>query len=220
MHHDHGNEYGSAQPSRRRFLKTAGVLTVGSATALTAVGCDPKASSETTARAARVPLDRSLLDALAVVVLPESLGADGVKQAVDRFVAWVADYDPVAEEMHGYGYADIRYLPADPAPAWQAQLTALDLLAQRSTKTGFMALSPAQRRDVVDAALRTQRGDRLPTPLAATHIAVALLAHWSSSPAAWNLALGANVSPTSCRTLNEAVRKPLPIAPAAKGATV
>lgn len=204
--------------SRRHFLKTAGVLTVGSASALAVGGCDAE-PGDAAAPTTRTRLDRSLLDALAVVVLPESLGEEGIRQAVERFHAWVDGYQPVAEEMHGYGYADIRYLPADPAPAWQAQLAALDLLARRTTKTGFIALAPAQRRAVVEAALRQQRGDRLPSPLNASHVAVALLAHWSSAPDAWNRALGADVSPTSCRALKDAERKPLPIANSVGGAT-
>jgi hypothetical protein len=54
----------------------------------------------------------------------------------------------------------------------------------------------------------------LPSPLAARHIALALLAHWSASPDAWNLALGAQVSPGTCRKLDDALRAPLPLAPA------
>lgn len=207
-------------PSRRQFLKTASVLTVGSASALGIAGCDTDGTNDVARGTTRVSLDRSLLDALAAVVLPESLGSDGVRLAVDRFNAWVAGYQPVAEEMHGYGYADIRYLPADPAPAWQAQLAALELLAQRMTRSGFIALPPVQRRAVVEAAIRQYGGERLPSPLAASHVAVALLAHWSSTPDAWNLALGAAVSPTSCRALNDATRKPLPIATTTGGATV
>jgi hypothetical protein len=58
-------------------------------------------------------------------------------------------------------------------------------------------------------------GDRLPAPLAAGHVALALLAHWASSPAAWDLAYGARITPATCRPLADAPRKPLPIAPAA-----
>lgn len=162
----------------------------------------------------RIGFDRSLLDALATTVLPASLGESGIRAATDRFVTWADSYDPVAEEMHGYGYADVRYLPADPVPAWRAQLDALDLLSRKSQRVAFAAATPAQRSAVVEATLRSERGERLPSPLGARHVALALLAHWSASPDAWNLALGAQVSPLSCRQLGDAVRAPMPLAPA------
>lgn len=204
--------------SRRSFLKTAGALTAGVATVGTAAtGCavkDPSASNATGQDngAERVRgFDRVLLDAVATAVLPAALGAPGIRTATDAFVAWADGYEPVAEEMHGYGYAEVRYLPADPSPAWRAQLSALDLLAQKHGTEGFATLPMAQRQELLRAVLRDQRGDRLPAPLDANHIAIALLAHWSSGPDAWDTALGARVSPGICRTLDEATRKPLPI---------
>lgn len=208
--------------SRRSFLKTAGALTAGVATVGTAAtGCavkDPTASNATGLESATERVrgfDRVLLDALASAVLPSALGAAGIRAATDAFVAWADSYEPVAEEMHGYGYADIRYLPADPSPAWRAQLTALNVLAHKHGTIGFATLPVPQRQELLRAVLRDQRGDRLPAPLDASHVAVALLAHWSSGPDAWDAALGARVSPGVCRTLGEATRKPLPVATAA-----
>jgi hypothetical protein len=203
------------QKGRREFLKTAGVLTVGAAAGGGATAChvaDPKRAEADDSNVRVLGFDRALLDAVATAVLPESLGAEGIKSATDRFVAWVDAYDPVAEEMHGYGYSDIRYLPADPAPAWRAQLTGLEVLARRTHHQRFVQLSVTERRTVVAAALRDANGERLPNPLGARHVVLALLAHWASSPDAWNRALGVQVSPNSCRKLDEAPRKPLPIA--------
>ncbi|MFN7801138.1 gluconate 2-dehydrogenase subunit 3 family protein [Gemmatimonas sp.] len=203
-------------PARRHFLKTAGVLAVGTA-AVGSSACDVKepATVDEQPASRRVGFDRVLLDALASTVLPATLGEAGVRAATDRFVAWADGYDPVAEEMHGYGYADVRYLPADPVPAWRAQLDALDMLARKSQRVPFVRATPGQRSAVVEAALRAEGGERLPAPLAARHVALALLAHWSASPEAWNLALGAQVSPLTCRKLDDAVRAPLPLAPTA-----
>jgi len=203
--------------TRRGFLKAAGTLTaaatVGTATSACAVK-DPTASNATgqdnSAERMR-GFDRILLDAVATAVLPASLGASAILAVTDAFVAWADGYEPVAEEMHGYGYADIRYLPADPSPAWRAQLTALDLLARKHGMDGFSMLSLAKRQELLGVVLRDQRGDRLPAPLGASHIAVALLAHWSSGPDAWDTALGARVAPGVCRTLGDATRKPLPV---------
>jgi hypothetical protein len=213
-----------AQVDRRAFLRTAGVLAAGAA----AAGCDvPRTGDDASAaagsaaraegapagRARDVAFDRPTLAALGEVVLPGELGAAGRARAVDDFVAWIAAYEPVAEEMHGYGYAEIRYLPPDPAPGWRAQLDGLDLLARRSRGRPFAELPAAPRRAMVEAALARVPGDRLPAPIAAGHVALALLAHWASSPAAWDLAYGARITPLSCRPLNDAPRRPLPLAP-------
>lgn len=204
--------------TRRSFLKTAGALSAGVATVGTvATACavkDPTASNATGQDngVERVRgFDRVLLDAVATAVLPASLGAPVLRATTDAFVAWADGYEPVAEEMHGYGYADVRYLPADPSPAWRAQLSALDLLAYKHGTDGFSTLPLAKRQQLLGVVLRDQRGDRLPVPLNASHIAVALLAHWSSGPDAWDRALGARVTPGVCRTLGDATRKPLPV---------
>ena len=62
-------------------------------------------------------LDKELLASLGETVLPAMLGVDGQRAAIAAFATWCNEYEPVAEEMHGYGYADVRYLPADPVPA-------------------------------------------------------------------------------------------------------
>jgi hypothetical protein len=201
---------------RRAFLKAAGVLSLGAVTVPVAA-C--RLEDQSAQRQADAPggierergFDRPQLEAVAESVLPESLGTDGIRRATDAFVQWIDAYEPVAEEMHGYGYADIRYLPADPAPAWRAQLAALDLLAQRMTSTPFRSLEVSARRTVLTEALRSERGESLPSPLMARHVATALLAHWAAQPQAWNLALGVQVNPSVCRTLADAPRKPLPV---------
>ena len=212
--------HGRAPVDRRAFLKAAGLL-AGAA----AAGCDaPPHESPPAAPPATIPaaspaaprdpgFDPAALLALAEVVLPGELEASGRAGAVRDFVAWVAGYAPVAEQMHGYGDAEIRYLPPDPAPGWRAQLEGLDLLARRSRGRAFAALPPDARRALVEAALANVPGERLPAPLAAAHVAVALVAHWASRPAAWDLAFGARIAPRTCRPLADAVRRPLPLAP-------
>ncbi len=195
---------------RRSFLKAAGVIV-----ASTAVGCtfETHIPDTTSAPASdrATGFDRTVLDAVAEAVLPSELGAKGRDVATGQFVQWVDGYDPVAEEMHGYGYSEIRYLPADPAPAWRAQLSALDVLARKSMRSSFVKLSVNARRELLASAVKGNAGDRLPSPLAANHIALALLSHWASSPDAWDLALGVKVQPGNCRVLGDANATPLPI---------
>jgi hypothetical protein len=200
--------------NRRTFLAQAGA-TIAAAGGL--AGSPPSAPAQTAPRA----LDATLLAAIGDAVLPESLGAAGRSRAVRAFSAWIAAYHPVAEEMHGYGDAEITYTPADPAPGWNAQLEGLELLARRKHHRGFAALDVQARRALLKpqlAQLSRQRGDRLPpNPLAAPHVAIALLAHWADSSEATDLAYGVRIGKGECRLLADSPRKPLPLAPPGRG---
>ena len=196
---------------RRSFLKVAGAIAAAAATSGCRAETHAPDTATTNANDRVIGFDRLLLDAVGEVVLPSELGAKGRDVAIGQFVQWVDAYDPVAEEMHGYGYSDIRYLPPDPAPAWRAQLAALDLLAKKTKQKAFPKLPLDARRELIGIALKGAAGDRLPAPLEANHIALALVSYWASSPDAWDLALGAKVLPNSCRVLGDANAKPLPI---------
>lgn len=198
-------------PDRRDFLKAAGAIAASTALGACEFQSHPPesgAGSNTASPDRVLGLDRTVLDAVGEAVLPSELGEKGRDAAIGAFIAWVDGYDPVAEEMHGYGYADIRYLPADPAPAWRAQLAALDTLARKTRRLAFARLPMEQRRELLQVATRIERGDRLPSPLDATHVAVALLAHWAATPDAWDMALGARVQGGNCRALADANAKP------------
>ena len=193
---------------RRSFLKSAAALT-----AAAAIPVQPLAAAEQQ-QPANPPraLNAMLLAALGDTVLPESLGAAARATAVREFNQWITEYSPVAEEMPGYGDAEITYTPADPAPGWNAQLEALDLLARRTKRRGFAALSMAARRDIVRRQLASVRGAALPSnPLNATHVAVALLSHWASSYGAHDLAYNSRIVRGECRGLSGVTRKPLPL---------
>jgi hypothetical protein len=197
---------------RRTFLSQA----AASMAALTVAG-ELKAAPQQGAAAAARALDARLLAALGEAVLPESLGAAGRTHAVSAFGEWLAAYVPVSEEMHGYGYAEIRYTVADPAPGWNAQLQGLDLLAKKQFGAGFAALRADQRDTLVRAQLATVRNGRLPAdPLTAPHVAIALLAHWARSSEATDLAYGVQIMKDHCRSLAASPHKPLPLAPGGK----
>lgn len=158
-------------------------------------------------------LDPALVAALGDAVLPASLGAAGRRRAVAAFAAWLAAYVPVAEQMHGYGDAELTYTRPDPGPGWRAQLEGLDRLARRLRRRGFVQLDVAGRRAVLDAALRDVRGGPLPSsPLQADHVAVALLSHWAATSEAQDLAYGARIGAGQCRVLADTARRPLPLA--------
>jgi hypothetical protein len=152
-------------------------------------------------------MDGALLRAVASHVLPSELGEAGREQTVQGFERWAAAYQPVPELNHGYGTSEIRYGPADPAPAWAAQLRALDIEATKRTGKGFGALE----RGDADDLLRRHIGDEgsgMPSPLRARHVAVALLAHWLSTPEATDRCYGVHIAPETCRGIATAPAKP------------
>lgn len=213
---------------RRDFIKRAAIAaatasglgaaealaqgTVG--TARTPATATPQSSAPPrAAQAAPRALDPLLLRALGDAILPEMLGDTGRANAIAAFTTWLARYTPVAEEMHGYGDAEITYTPSDPAPGWNAQLAGLDLLARRKHRRGFARLGVPLRRAVVQAQLARVSITRLPTnPLTAPHVAVALLAHWAASSEATDLAYEARIMKGNCRVLSQTSRPPLPLA--------
>ncbi len=200
---------------RRTFLSQA----AASMTAFTVAGDASAEISRQPDQQQPAPraLDAALLAALGETLLPESLGAAGRAKAVRAFREWIAGYKPVSEEMHGYGYAEIRYTVPDPAPGWNAQLQGMDLLAKKQFGTGFAALKPQQRDTLMSAQLSGTRNGRLPAnPLTAPHVAIALLAHWAGSSEAIDFAYGAHIGKDVCKSLADSPRKPLPLATGGK----
>lgn len=200
---------------RRDFLRVAGTAAV----ALTVAGCrldrdatDATGTPEVELSPRRDPgLDERLLLAVAIAVLPGEIGPEGQGRAVADFLDWIAAYEPGAEAVHGYGFPDIQRLPEDPAPRWREQLAALDAAARAAHGAGFVEATDDQRRAVVSAALTEVRA--LGAPLDAPHVAAALLAHWAAGTEAWDLAFEARIGAGRCRPLDDAPRKPLPLAP-------
>jgi hypothetical protein len=212
-------------PDRREFLKraamTAAATSADPSALIHAAQGAPNATPPRATDAAQPPraqpsprtLDAAMLAAVGEAVLPESLGASARSRAVAAFARWLAQYTPVAEEMHGYGYAEITYTPSDPAPGWAAQLAGLDLLARRKHRRGFARLGVPLRRAVLQAQIGSAGGTRLPSnPLSAPHVAVALMAHWAASSEATDLAYQARILKGNCRSLADTARRPLPLA--------
>jgi len=203
-------------PDRRTFLSQA----AASVAAFTVAGdlhADAQQPAQQPQASASRALDAALLAALGDALLPESLGAAGRAKAVREFREWIAGYKPVSEEMHGYGYAEIRYTVPDPAPGWNAQLQGMDLLARKQFGAGFAALKPDQRDALLRVHLAGARAGRLPAdPLTAPHVAIALLAHWAGSSEAIDFAYGAHIGKDVCKSLADSPRKPLPLAQGGK----
>jgi hypothetical protein len=164
------------------------------------------------AAVAHIASDPATLDALAEVVLPSTaLGKAALMMEVESFRKWGAEYREGAEVNHGYGTSRLRTLGPTPMTRWSTQLDELDATAKAKHQKAFHELSADARADLVRAALQGQRLDRMPGIADASHVALALLAHFYTSPAANDLCYEAQIGQQTCRPLAQQARKPLPM---------
>jgi hypothetical protein len=95
---------------------------------------------------------KPVLEALGLIVLPGSLGREGVLQQVSKFELWVQNYREGADTDHGYGRTRVIPLPASPAPAYLNQLEELQsaLLSGDPDKARAAVLDILSRADIRD----------------------------------------------------------------------
>jgi hypothetical protein len=157
-------------------------------------------------------LDPKLLRALGAAVLPGELGAAGLERVVSGFERWLAGYREGAELVHGYGTGEIRRTGPSPALRWATQLRELEAAAQRQRGASLVRVSIPERQALVRTALAGQRNGALPAIDRAAHLALGMLAYFYGSPEAVDLCYQARIGSNSCRRLDEAERRPLPLA--------
>ena len=205
---------------RREFLKK-------SALAVTAIGlpsCSPTGQSEDASAGTELTntelrntrstnradgtLDPVLLRTVSDVVLPSELGSDGREAAVNAFETWLAGFAPVAERPHPYLAPEITYGPPDPAPGWNAQLTALDLESRQRHGAGLAEVEQSLRERLIRAQI--DGGGGLPDPARAGHVAVGLMAHFFRSSIAVDLSYDARIGKQTCRGLDGLKGSPAP----------
>ena len=150
------------------------------------------------------------LDALAEAILPSALGNAGIKKEVAAFREWGTGYREGAEVNHGYGTSRLRSLGPTPLTKWTTQLDDLDARAQSKHQRNFREIPVADRVAIVRTTLEGQRVDRMPGITDASHVSLALLAHFYDSSAANDLCYEAQIGRSTCRPLAASSRKPLP----------
>jgi hypothetical protein len=113
--------------------------------------------------------------------------------------------------MHGYGTSRLRTLGPTPLTKWATQLDDLDARAQAKHQRDFRNLPVGDRVDIVRAVLQGERPERMPSVTDASHVSLALLAHFYDSSAANDLCYEAKIGRATCRPLADQARKPLPM---------
>jgi gluconate 2-dehydrogenase subunit 3-like protein len=159
--------------------------------------------------AASQSLDANTVAKLGEVMLPSELGPDGIERVSRGFTVWLAGYREGAEVVHPYGSPRLDYTGASPVSRWREQLAALDRAARERHGRAFTALARAERDALVRSALAAERLDRVPDPLDANHVAVALAAYYFTSADANDLCYRARIGRRQCRPLSNAPREPV-----------
>jgi hypothetical protein len=157
--------------------------------------------------------ETATLKAIAEVVLPSALDRAARDRVVASFVAWVRGYREGADRGHGYGSPTLSQ-PTGPSPAatYPGQLAAIDRAAEASGAKSFAALSVADRRVLIEAALNAQPVvQRLPARPTGANVIADFMGFYFSSGDAWDLAYRARIGRDRCRTLDGSDRAPSPL---------
>ncbi len=189
---------------RRRFLKGSAGVVSGLAIGACAQDASP-GETETPG------LDRAVLLALAMIVLPRtSLGDAGVLRVIGDFLEWLEGFEPVTDRDHPYYSLEINYGPPDPAPLWGAQLDALNIEAQQRFDLGFPQLGQDQQTAILDRQLPADIPHDLPFAGSASHVAIGLNTYFYATAEASDLALRAKIHRQSGRGLESGTHESAP----------
>ncbi len=157
------------------------------------------------------PDSLSTLRDVGSTVLPASLGAERASAIVDRFAAWMREYQEGIALAHGYGHPRLVRSQASPVPDYAAQLASLDSLA-RARGGRFGELPLETRRALLGDVLATAGVETLPARPTGRHVVSDLMAFYFRSSAANDLAYRARIGRQTCRPIELTTRRPEPLA--------
>jgi len=157
------------------------------------------------------PDNRELIAAIGEVVLPSNLGADGCAKAVEAFAKWLEGYKAGVPMSYGYG-GQLQYAVVPPSPAlrYPLQLRRLQELSKAKGSV-FTALSSADRKAVVEAALIEAKVTKLPERPDGQHIASDLMSHFYNSSVGNDFLFQASIRVSECRGLGTSTARPVSI---------
>ena len=140
--------------------------------------------------------ERSVLEGLANIVLPVSLGSGGSKKVADEFADYVRDYRAGADTEHGYGFTRVVPKPPSPAQRYAEQLRELP--------------SPLTK-DSVRQALTQSGVKELPRVPEGKSVIADLMAFYFRSSEANDLCYRAAIRRDECRGLKGSDQTPAPL---------
>jgi hypothetical protein len=147
---------------------------------------------------------------VAATVLPSAIGRKGQDEAVDNFLRWIRDYREGVPLAHGYGEPRLVKSGPSPASGYRRQIDALRAAAnERGGRFG--ALSPEDRRALLDAAFTAAGVRNLPNRPDGKHIVADLMAHYFRSSAANDLCYNARIGRQTYRAIRVTTVRPAPL---------
>lgn len=153
---------------------------------------------------------RGMIAAIAEVVLPSSLGADGRNKAVAAFAEWLEGYKEGVPMSYGYGLLRFAVVPPSPMLRYPAQFARLQKLSNARGAI-FTELSAPDRKDLVEAALAEAKITELPERPDGRHIASDLLSHFYNSSDGNDFLFKASIRVSQCRGLDNSADRPVSI---------
>ena len=147
---------------------------------------------------------------IAATVLPSTLGAAGIRQVTDKFVAWTRGYREGVALAHGYGHPRLQKSGPSPVPAYLAQLAALEAAA-KAHGARWSALDLETRRSLLDAAFAKAGVRGLPPRPNGQHVVADLMAFYFRSSEANDDCYKALINREVCRPIAITIRKPEPL---------
>jgi hypothetical protein len=153
--------------------------------------------------------NRELIFAIAEVVLPTTLNIEGRNRAVEAFVTWLEEYKAGVPMSYGYGSQLRRSIvPPSPALKYPAEFRRLQALSG-IRGASFTALSPNDRRAVLEAALLEAKVMTLPERPNGQHVASDLISHFYSSSEGNDFLFNAAIGVSECRGLDSSSDRPI-----------
>jgi hypothetical protein len=157
------------------------------------------------------PESRETLRALALIVLPASLGRRAIGLLTDRFLDRLQGHRAGVEMDYGYGRFTFRRTPESPAGRYVEQLAALERAAQPQAAS-FSRLAAGAKRALIEHALREAKVDELPDLPDGRHVVSDLMAFYFQSSEANDYCYRARIGRETCRPLKAVTVRPRPLA--------
>ena len=145
-------------------------------------------------------INEATLKALAVTVLPESIGTKRITEVIRGFRRWLNGYKAGAEMSHGYVVTQLRITEPNPEPTYIRQLNAFEKTAQHKGQS-FSDLNTEERKALVTEALEEEKITELPQRPDGRHIVTDLMSFYFQSSEANDLCYGVQIGQHTCRGL-------------------
>jgi len=154
--------------------------------------------------------DLPMLNEVAAVVLPASLGPVRATEIAAHFQEWIRNYHPGADAGYGYGITHPRVLGPNPSAHYGEQLRQLRAAAT-ATGADFGKLSDPDKRALIENALATAGVTSLPPHPTGQYVAADLMSFFYDSSAGEDFLYNAAIKREDCRGLANSGKRPAPL---------